>query len=60
MATPAPSPASSFEEVARDLKLVPGQYTSSLELRAWVARYKDEKYVPSEVLKAFGFDCEDE
>ena len=59
LATPTPSASSSFEEVVQELKLAPDQYTSSQKLREWVVRYKDEKYVPSEVLKALGFDCED-
>ena len=60
LATQAPLVASSFDEVVRQLKLVPEEYASSAQLRAWVLRYKDEKYVPTEVLKVFGIDCEDE
>jgi hypothetical protein len=47
--------ASSFERVVDSLKLSPEQYQSSTELREWVLRNKDHKYVPPELLKAFGF-----
>lgn len=52
--TPAFS-ASSFERVVDSLKLSPDQYQSSTELREWVLRNKDHKYVPPDLLKAFGF-----
>ena len=47
--------ASSFERVVDSLKLSPEQYQTSSELREWVLRNKDHKYVPPELLKAFGF-----
>jgi hypothetical protein len=46
---------SSFERVVESLKLSPEQYHRSSELREWVLRNKDDKYVPPELLKAFGF-----
>lgn len=46
---------SSFEKVVDSLKLSPEQYQSSAELREWVLRNKDDKYVPPELLKAYGF-----
>jgi hypothetical protein len=52
--TPAVS-GSSFERVVESLKLSPEQYHRSSELREWVLRNKDDKYVPPELLKAFGF-----
>lgn len=36
---------------------LPEQYAGSAELRAWVQRNKDVKYVPSELLEAFGFEA---
>jgi hypothetical protein len=54
MNTPAFS-ESSFERVVDSLKLSPEQYQTSTELREWVLRNKDHKYVPPELLKAFGF-----
>jgi hypothetical protein len=46
---------SSFERVVLSLKLSPEQYLASPELRAWVLQNKDHKYVPPDLLKAFGF-----
>jgi len=46
---------SSFERIVDSLKLSPEQYQSSPELREWVLRNKDDKYVPPELLKAYGF-----
>jgi hypothetical protein len=51
----SPSSASSFERVVDSLKLSPEQYQSSTELREWVLQNKDHKYVPPDLLKAFGF-----
>ena len=53
-----PVVASSFERVVDLLKLSPDQYQSSAELRDWVLRNKDEKYVPPDLLKAFGFQVD--
>jgi hypothetical protein len=49
---------SSFEEVVKALRLSPDQYAYSVELRAWVQRNKDLKYVPPELLAALGFEIE--
>jgi hypothetical protein len=46
---------SSFEKVVEKLNLLPSEYASSPRLRNWVLRNKDQKYVPSELLKALGF-----
>ena len=48
------STESSFEEIVRALCLSPEQYADSAELREWVERNKDVKYVPQELLTAFG------
>jgi hypothetical protein len=48
----------SFDEVVANLHLVPDQYQYSLTLKEWVRRNKDDRYVPMEVLKAFGFSVE--
>jgi len=50
--------ASSFEEVVKALRLSPEQYAYSAELKAWVERNKDVKYVPSELLTLFGLTVE--
>ena len=46
----------SFEKVVKELKLAPEEYAKSLILRDWVSRNKNEKYVPSDLLKTFGFE----
>lgn len=52
---PGPS-QSSFERVVEELNLSPSEYATSARLRDWVFRNKDQKYVPAELLKAFGFE----
>jgi len=49
-----PLSESSFERVVISLKLSPEEYAGSRELREWVLQNKDHKYVPPELLKAFG------
>ena len=46
---------SSFEQVVTALNISPEEYESSLELKEWVRRNKNHKYVPTELLEAFGF-----
>jgi len=41
------------------LGLGPEQYKSSVRLKEWVRKNKDDKYVPPELLKHWGF-IEDE
>ena len=53
---PAPASPSAFEKVVESLRLSPDQYQSSLPLREWVRKNKDQKYVPQELLEAFGFE----
>lgn len=48
--------ATSFEQVVKDLGLSPEQYESSALLKDSVRRNMDEKYVPSDLLKAWGFE----
>ena len=48
---------SSFEEIVRRLRLSPDQYLGSAQLREWVRKNKDQKYVPSELLKAWDFEA---
>jgi hypothetical protein len=52
---PQTAMASSFEEVVKALCLSPDQYSHSAELRAWVKRNKNLKFVPLDVLMEFGF-----
>ncbi len=46
---------SSFEHVVECLRLTPEQYATSSALREWVQRNRRFKYVPPDVLAAFGF-----
>lgn len=45
----------SFEKVVKELQLSPEEYEQSIPLREWVRLNKDDKYVPSDLLKAWGF-----
>jgi hypothetical protein len=49
------SSPSSFERIVTALKISPDEYLSSPKLKEWVRRNKDQKYVPTDLLKAFGF-----
>jgi hypothetical protein len=58
---PAAQPAvnaqpSSFEQVVRKLRLSPDQYRGSVQLREWVRKNKDQKYVPSDLLEAWDLE----
>ena len=55
---PPVSSPSSFEQIVRALNISPGEYRSSPELKEWVRRNKDDRYVPTEVLKVFGFQVD--
>jgi hypothetical protein len=50
-----PHGASSFEHVVATLGLSPEEYVGSAALKEWVRRNKDYKYVPPELLEAWGF-----
>jgi len=50
--------SSSFERVVDNLGISPAEYESSIPLREWVRRNKDEKYVPTSLLRAFGFEVD--
>lgn len=52
---PPISSPSSFEQIVKELKISPADYHGSSELKEWVCQNKDDKYVPTEVLKMFGF-----
>ena len=53
-----PHGESTFEHVARRLHLSPEKYANSRELKEWVRRNKDHKYVPSQLLVLWGFDVD--
>jgi hypothetical protein len=47
--------ATSFDHIVAILGLGPDQYKDSLPLKEWVRQNKDEKYVPTDLLKHWGF-----
>src|SRR6266700_6595322 len=48
---------SSFEQVVKALNISPKEYESSLELKEWVRRNKDHKYVPTGLWRHLDFGC---
>ncbi|MGD1024845.1 MAG: hypothetical protein ABR880_18810 [Candidatus Sulfotelmatobacter sp.] len=48
--------ASSFDHVVAILGIRPDQYKDSLPLKQWVQKNKDQKYVPTELLKHWGLE----
>jgi len=52
-AVPPPG-ASAFEHLVAMLGLSPKEYGNSTVLRDWVRKNKDHRYVPSELLQAWG------
>ncbi len=51
-----PEGASTFEHVARRLHLSPEKYANSRELKEWVRKNKDHKYVPLYLLELWGLE----
>jgi len=49
--------ANSFEEIVRKLRLSPEQYVKSVQLKDWSRKNNDQKYVPSDLLKACDFEA---
>ena len=49
---------STFEHVVRQLHLSPEEYATSVKLKDWVRRNKDQKYVPTYLLALWGFEVE--
>lgn len=48
----------SFEETVSTLKLAPEEYVNSTALKEWARQNKDQKYVPTDLLEAWGFAVE--
>ena len=61
---PAPSiaftGASSFEEVVKQLRLAPADYEHSAQLKEWVEKNKDQRYVPQSLLDAWDIEVRDD
>ena len=51
--------ATSFDHVVAILGIGPEQYRDSAALKEWVRQNKDEKYVPPDLLKHWGFSVEE-
>jgi hypothetical protein len=51
-----PASPSDFEQLVKALRLSPDQYQHSQILREWVEKNKNQKYVPLDLLDAFGLD----
>jgi len=55
----APS-LSTFEHMVRSLGLTPEKYIDSSKLKQWVIQNKDNRYVPTELLQAWGLAVKSE
>jgi hypothetical protein len=51
---------SSFEMAAKKMGLSPTQYKNSSQLREWARANRLRKYIPPDLLMAWGFECEQE
>lgn len=51
-----PNTPTSFDEMARRLKLTEREYKSSVPLKEWAQKHKDSKYVPQDLLEAWGIE----
>ena len=49
-----PITPSSFEEMARRLRLSEKEYRGSTALKQWAQKHKNSKYVPQDLLEAWG------
>lgn len=47
-----------FEQATREFKLKPDQYLTSTRLREWASVNKNSKYIPENLLAAWGFEFE--
>ena len=50
--------AASFDEVVKNMGLSPAQYASSVELKEWARANRTQRYVPIDLLIAWGFELE--
>jgi hypothetical protein len=47
-----------FELAVQRFGLKPDEYITSIRLRNWVREHKSKRYVPEQLLKAYGFDVQ--
>jgi hypothetical protein len=52
-----PNAPTSFEEMVRRLKLSEKEYLNSIPLKEWAKKHKDSKYVPQDLLEAWGIEA---
>jgi hypothetical protein len=50
---PQPAGVTSFDAMTRTLRLTPPEFESSVALKEWVLKNKDQKYVPLDLLLAW-------
>ncbi len=55
-----PTTQCDFEFLANELGLSPSQYAGSALLKEWARKYKDERYVPSDLLAQWGLTARDD
>ena len=53
-----PQGSSAFEHLVRRLGLTPSKYARSAELKEWVRKNKDSKYVPPHLLELWGLEVD--
>jgi hypothetical protein len=46
----------SFEEIVKQLRLSPADYEGSVQLKEWARKNKDQKYIPDDLLRSWGFE----
>jgi hypothetical protein len=54
---PSPITSTSFEEMVKQLKLAEKEYKNSIALKQWAQKHKDSKYVPQDLLEAWGIEA---
>jgi hypothetical protein len=52
-----PITPTSFEEIVGQLKLSEKEYRNSIPLKEWAQKHKDSKYVPQDLLEAWGIEA---
>jgi hypothetical protein len=57
-ATPAPVVPTSFEGVVSKLGLKPSEFVHSAQLKDWVRKNRNSKFVPQDLLEAWEFEVD--
>jgi hypothetical protein len=52
----APLVPTSFEGIVKKLRLSPADYEGSIQLKEWARKNKDQRYIPDDLLKLWGFE----